>query len=88
MRSLAALLMALGVALGAALSAALALHVTIPGVHWFVLVGLAKLALVGSLGLIAAGGIVRRLAIRKEGRRALASGEMSDRATHSAGDDR
>lgn len=72
MRPLSAALMGLGVALGAGLSAAILLHVGIPGLHWLTLVGLAKLTLAASLGLIAAGAFVRRLAIRAE-QRQLAS---------------
>jgi len=46
------------------------LNLGIAGVHWMILVGLVKLTLVGSLGLIAAGAVVRRLAIRAEQRQA------------------
>jgi hypothetical protein len=68
MRRLSAVLMGLGVALGAGVSLAMLFHLRIPGVHWLILVGLAKLTLAGSLGLIAAGAVVRRLAIRAEQR--------------------
>ena len=74
MRGLATVLMGLGVLLGAGVSAAMLLHLGIPGLHWMVLIGLAKLTLVGSLGLIAAGAVVRRLAIRAEQRQALLMG--------------
>jgi hypothetical protein len=62
--------MGLGVLLGAGVSAAMLLHLRIPGLHWMLLVGLAKLTLVGSLALIATGAVVRRLAIRAEQRNA------------------
>jgi hypothetical protein len=78
MRGLSAVLMGLGVLLGAGVSAAMLLHLDIPGLHWIVLVGLAKLTLVGSLGLIAAGAVVRRLAIRAEQRNALLPGSQRD----------
>ena len=70
--------MGLGVLLGAGVSVATLLHLGIPGLHRMILVGLAKLTLVGSLGLIAAGAVVRRLAIRAEHRDALLLG--SERA--------
>jgi hypothetical protein len=72
MRPLSAVLMGLGLALGAGVSAAMLLHLGIPGVHWLILVGLAKLTLAGSLGLIAAGAFVRRLAVRAEQRQLAA----------------
>ena len=78
MRRLSALLMGLGVALGAGVSSALMLHLQIPGVHWLILVGLAKLTLAGSLGLIAAGAVVRRLAVRAEQRQLAAFGAETD----------
>lgn len=78
MRGLAAVLMGLGVLLGAGVSAAMLLHLGIPGLHWLVLVGLAKLTLVGSLGLIGAGAVVRRLAIRAEQRDARLLGAPRD----------
>jgi len=68
--------MGLGVLLGAGVSAAMLLHLGIPGLHWMVLVGLAKLTLVGSLGLIAGGAVVRRLAIRAERRQAQLPGSQ------------
>jgi len=71
MRRLAAILMGLGVVLGAGVSAAMLLHLRIAGLHWLILVGLAKLTLAGSLGLIAAGAVVRRLAVRRDARVAL-----------------
>jgi hypothetical protein len=73
MKRLSAVLMGLGVALGAGVSAAMLLHLGIPGLHWLILVGLAKLTLAGSLGLIAVGAFLRRLAIRAE-QREIAAG--------------
>ena len=70
MRRLSAVLMGLGILLGAGVSLAMLLNLGIAGVHWMILVGLVKLTLVGSLGLIAAGAVVRRLAIRAEQRQA------------------
>lgn len=81
MRRLSMVLMGLGVTVGVGLSAAMLLHLGIPGVHWLILVGLAKLTLAGSLGLIAAGAVVRRLAIRAE-QRQLAAGDTATSASH------
>jgi hypothetical protein len=67
MRKLSAVMMGLGVLLGTAVSVAMLLDVEI-GLHWMLLVGLAKLTLAGSLGLIAAGAVLRRLAIRADQR--------------------
>lgn len=68
MRQLAALLMALGVILGVAVGLGLMLGLTVPGLPWLVTVGLVKLTLTGSLGLIAGGAVLRRFAIRSEQR--------------------
>jgi len=83
--------MGLGVLLGAGVSAAMLLHLSIPGLHWMILVGLAKLTLAGSLGLIAAGAVVRRLAIRAEQRDAhllISQREISGRPPSEAEDQR
>ena len=72
------MLMGLGVALGAGVSAAMLLHLQIPGLHWLILVGLAKLTLAGALGLIAAGAFVRRLAIRAEQRQLVSGATDAD----------
>jgi len=68
--------MGVGVLFGAGVSAAMLLHLSIPGLHWLILVGLAKLTLAGSLGLIAAGAVVRRLANRAEQRDAYILGSQ------------
>ena len=74
MRALGAILMGLGVALGGALAIAIAAAQWIPvlaAIPWLVAVGLAKLTFVGALGLIGAGAVARRLAIRSAARLSL-----------------
>jgi len=73
MRLLGQLLMILGVAAGGAVGLALLLHLSIPGVPWLIALGLAKLTLVGSAGLLGAGAFVQRLANRHDDRPALPS---------------
>jgi len=58
--------MALGAALGGAVGLALLLHVSIPGVSWLVAVGIAKLTLAASGGLMAGGAFLQRLSSRRE----------------------
>lgn len=66
-----------GAAVGSALGVALLLHVQLPGVPWIVAVGLAKLTLIGSGGLMAAGAAMQRVARRQEERGALTAGDKS-----------
>lgn len=66
MRRLAALLMGLGVAVGVAGGLGILFAPTFAGLQWLIAVGLVKLTLAGSFGLIAGGAVVRRLAIRAE----------------------
>jgi hypothetical protein len=73
MRPLGAVLLALGVLLGSAVGIGMLLGVSIPGVSWLVTVGLAKLTLVASGGLMAAGAMLQRLAKRAEDRARLGS---------------
>jgi hypothetical protein len=73
MRLLGQLLMILGVAAGGAVGLALLFHLSIPGVPWLIALGLAKLTLVGSAGLLGAGAFVQRLANRHDDRPALPS---------------
>jgi len=61
-------LFALGVVLGTLIGFGILLGVSVPGVPWLVAVALTKLALLGSLGLIATGGVMHRLARRQEER--------------------
>jgi len=70
-RLVAMLLMGLGLTLGAAVGLGMLLGPAIPGLPWLVAVGLVKLTLAGSLGLIGAGAVLRRLAIRAEQREAM-----------------
>jgi hypothetical protein len=61
MRLLGQVLMALGVAVGGAVGLALLFHLSIPGVPWLLALGLAKLTLLGSAGLLGAGAFIQRL---------------------------
>lgn len=74
MRPLGALLLALGVLLGCAVGVGLLLGVQVPGVSWLVAVGLTKLTLIASGGLMAAGAVLTRLSKRSEGRDRLGTG--------------
>ena len=65
--------MALGVAVGGAVGLALLFHLSIPGVPWLLALGLAKLTLVGSAGLLGAGAFIQRLANRRDELPALPS---------------
>jgi hypothetical protein len=73
MRRLAQLLMLLGVLLGGAIGVAILLGVSLPGLSWFLAVGLAKLTLIGSGGLLAGGALLQRLANRRDDRARLSS---------------
>jgi hypothetical protein len=66
MRRFGQLLMMLGLGVGSAVGLAILLHLSIPGVSWIVAVGLAKLTLVSSVGLLGAGAALQRIANRRE----------------------
>jgi hypothetical protein len=76
MRPLGALLLALGVLLGCAVGVALLLGVQLPGVTWLVAVGLTKLTLIASGGLMGAGAVLLRLAKRSDERDRLGAGPL------------
>ena len=59
------ILMLLGVGVGSAVGLAMLLHLSVPGVSWLVAVGLAKLTLAASAGLLAGGAFLQRLAARR-----------------------
>ena len=72
MRKLAALLMFLGVLVGVLMAYLVYAGGPPPwGIDWMIWVGMIKLGLVGSLGLIGVGAFVRRVAIRREAREGL-----------------
>jgi NhaP-type Na+/H+ or K+/H+ antiporter len=73
LRTIGQLLMILGVAVGGAVGLALLFHLSIPGVPWLLAVGLAKLTLAGSAGLLGAGAFMQRLANRHDEQPALPS---------------
>jgi hypothetical protein len=77
MRGLGNLLLALGVLVGVIVSAAMLAGISLPGVPWLVAVGLVKLALVSSGGLMAAGAVCLRLANRAD-QRQLRNGPARD----------
>ncbi|MGQ0764726.1 MAG: hypothetical protein ACT4OZ_03565 [Gemmatimonadota bacterium] len=66
MRRFGMLLTAIGLLVGLAVSLALIAGVTMPGVPWLVTVGLVKLSYIASVGLIASGAVLRKLAKRAE----------------------
>jgi hypothetical protein len=68
-RKLGALLMLLGVLVGGLMAYFVSVGGPAPwGLRWAMWVGMIKLGLAGSLGLIGAGAFVRRVAIRREQR--------------------
>lgn len=73
MRLLGQLLMLLGVGVGGAVGLALLFHLSIPGVPWLLALGLVKLTLAASAGLLGAGAFVQRLAGRRGERPTLPS---------------
>ena len=73
MRLLGQLLMLLGVGVGGAVGLALLFHLSIPGVPWLLALGLAKLTLAASAGLLGAGAFVQRLADHRGERPTLPS---------------
>ena len=73
MRLLGQLLMTLGVAVGGAVGLALLFHLSIPGMPWLLAVGLVKLILAGSVGLLGAGAFVQRIGNRHNERPMLPS---------------
>ena len=88
MRRLGSVLMTLGVAGGVATGLAILADVPVPGVgSWLVGVAVAKLALVGSTGLIAAGAALHRLGARSNTERAIDAGPGgSGRHLHAGAD--
>jgi hypothetical protein len=67
--------MVLGAVVGGAVGLALLFHLSIPGVPWLLALGLAKLTLVASAGLLGAGAFIQRLANRRDPHPALPSDE-------------
>jgi membrane protein implicated in regulation of membrane protease activity len=78
MRPLGTILMIGGALVGASVALAMmgVFHLAIP---WLVAVGLAKLTLLGSAGLMAAGAVCHRLALRQEQRDRLLTAHADDR---------
>jgi hypothetical protein len=73
MRLLGTLLLVLGCLLGCAVGVGLLLGVEVPGVSWLIAVGLVKLTLIASGGLMAGGAVLHRLARRVDERSRLQS---------------
>ncbi len=73
MRPLGTLLLGLGVLVGSVVGLGLLLGVQLPGLSWLVAVGLVKLTLIASGGLMAGGAILHRLARRADERARLGS---------------
>lgn len=66
MRRFGQLLMLLGLGLGSFVGIAILAGFTFPGVSWLVALGLAKLTLIASGGLLAGGAVLQRLASRRD----------------------
>ena len=73
MRKLRQLLMVLGAIVGVAVGLGIVFGVALPGVSWIVGIGLAKLSLVASGGLMAGGAVLQRLAHRRDDQARLPS---------------
>ena len=82
MRPLGSALLVLGVVLGSAIGVGILLGITLPGVSWLVAVGLTKLTLLASAGLMAAGATLKRLARRAEDRARLEAWTSSPPGNH------
>jgi hypothetical protein len=65
MRRIGQLLMFLGLGVGGIVGLSILLHLDVPGVPWLVAVGLTKLALVASGGMLAGGAFLQRLGARR-----------------------
>jgi hypothetical protein len=65
--------MATGVIVGCFVGIGILSGVTLPGVSWIVAVGLVKLTLLASVGLIGAGATLHRLAKRADDRSRIAA---------------
>jgi hypothetical protein len=74
MRRLGSVLLALGLLIGVAGGAGLMLGLHASGLHWVIAIGLAKLTLLASGGLMAGGALLQRLARRE----ALRSGRRPE----------
>jgi len=88
MRRLGSILLIAGVVVGAGVGLALLSGVRIVGVPWIVAVGLTKLTLLTSSGLMAAGAVCLRLDRRAESRHLLSRGGDEAEATQATPDQR
>jgi hypothetical protein len=77
MRPLGTLLLALGALLGTVVGVGILLGVQLPGLSWLVAVGMVKLALIASGGLMAGGAVLIRLARRADERDRLGTGPVA-----------
>lgn len=69
MRRFGQLLMGLGLAVGGIVGLGILVGLNWPDLPWFLRVGIAKLGLFGSAGIMTAGAVITRLARRAEQRR-------------------
>lgn len=79
MRRFGSVLLALGLLVGVTGGAGLMLGLHASGLHWVIAIGLAKLTLLASGGLMASGAVLQRLARRDESRKLL---EEASSETH------
>ena len=78
MKRLGSILMVTGLFIGGLTGLGLLADVAIPGISWFIAVGLVKLILLTAVGFIGAGATLHRLAARAEARARLAGGAHGD----------
>ena len=88
MRTIGNLLMALGALIGVLVALTMMTGVSLPGLPWLIVVGLIKLTLIASGGLIAAGAVCLRLANRADERSRLGAAEASQTQVSAADDEK
>ena len=74
MKPLGSVLIAIGALVGVAVGLGIMAGVTLPGVSWFIAVGLVKLTLLAAVGFMGVGATLIRLANRAERRNRIAQG--------------
>jgi hypothetical protein len=79
MKSAGSILIGIGALIGVAVGLGMIAGVSIPGVSWFIAVGLVKLTLMAAVGFMAAGATLIRLARRAEKRERIARPEPTEK---------
>lgn len=88
MRKFGSFLIGAGVVLGVTVPIAMLGGIPLPALPWLVAVGMAKLVLLGSAGMMAAGAVCIRLARREEERKLIESAAGRDALLRSGPNDR